>query len=105
MFKRIKQFMLVAVLGVILSVVYSSTAQAEPTASFTMNPSRPVAGSPVTLTDTTSNPDGYELSYKWDKTGYLNYEVQAGSPECLNANCSQLGGRIAHQGRTKSMSW
>ncbi len=90
MFTRIKQGMLVATLGaVLLSVVFVGTAVATPAVSFTVSPSRVVVGGTVTVTDTTSNPDGYTLTYKWAKTGYPNYDVQAGSPECLNANCSQ----------------
>lgn len=90
MFTRITQFMLVAVLGGILSVVlFSGTAIAAPVPSFTVTPERAAVGDPITVTSTTSNPEGLDLTYEWAKAGYPNYDVRVGSPECLNAECSQ----------------
>lgn len=88
MFKR-SNTLAIAVLGVVfLGVAFAGTAQADPQVSFTVSPQRAVVGEPITVTDTTSNPEGHELTYEWAKTGFP-YDVQAGSPECLNAECSQ----------------
>lgn len=81
--------MFVVLVGILLTgFAVPAVAQAEVQASFTVSPQRVVVGEPVTVTSTTSNPDGYELTYKWAKT-WADYDVQAGSPECLNADCSQ----------------
>ena len=84
-----KRFTLIALLGVLLSVAFAGTAQASPEVSFTVNPNRVVVGQPITVVDTTSNPEELELTHEWAKAGFPNYDVRAGSPECLNANCSQ----------------
>ena len=53
----------------ILALLGAATAgaQTQPlVASFEVKPAEPVAGEPVTLLDTTSNPAGAQLEYAWD---------------------------------------
>ena len=89
MFTRLKQFTLVATLGILLSVAFAGTAVATPQGNFAVSSTRIVVGESITVTDTSTGTEGYEVSYEWAKTGYPNFDVRAGSPECLNANCSQ----------------
>lgn len=89
--KRTTQI-LVALVGMLLvSVIgFSGTASAEFYATFTVSPERAAVGETITVTDTTPNPEGLDFTYEWAKTGYpASYDVRAGSPECLNADCSQ----------------
>lgn len=84
---------LVALVGMLLIsfAMFTGMAVATPTPSFTVSPTQPVVGSPVTLTDTTSNPDGYTLSYEWKIEGAgFDRWVKAGDPLCANSVCSQV---------------
>src|SRR5690606_22625615 len=85
------QFLLVAAtLGVLLGV-FTAPAQADPVASFTVSATQVVVGGSVIATDTSSNPEGKELTYEWASgpAGYPS-DARANGPECLNANCSQV---------------
>ena len=103
-----KRFMITLGGVLLLSFAVPVVAQASPQVSFTVSPAHVVVGEPVTVTDTTSNPDGYELAYEWAKTGFPNYDVRAGSPECLNAMCSQARWTYSSPGMyeiTELVSW
>ena len=90
--KRTTQI-LIALVGILLTgFAVPAAAQAEPTVNFTVSQSSMSAPSTVTVTDTTSNPDRYTLTYEWQKnyqSGAPSPDVKAGSPECLNPECSQ----------------
>ncbi len=102
MYTRLTQFTLVATLGMLLSVAFAGMAVAaenvkEPVLSFSISQPSTVVPSTVTVTDTSSNPYSQELTYEWNKNspyfGDINPivepNIRAGSPECLNAQCSQ----------------
>ena len=85
--KRTTQI-LVALVGILLiSFAVPVVAQADPVASFTVSATQIVVGESVVATDTSSNPEGKELTYEWSSGNVI---AKADSPECLNANCSQV---------------
>lgn len=97
---RIKQFMLVATLGVILSVVFVQVAQAsfgEPNFDIAQ-PAEPCeTPCTVTVTDKTvaQSENENEFTYEWDENHQNRHmfdqplSIHTGSPECLNVKCNQ----------------
>ena len=63
-----------------------------PTASFTVNPAKPVSGQSVTLDGSSSTgPVNPIVDYKWDLTGSGNYSVDTGSTPTKTTSFSSAG--------------
>lgn len=97
MFTRLKQFTLVATLGILLSVAFAGTAVAEPVSvhfSMTQSSNPCVAPCTITVTDETPGAADHAWDFHYNSDGWGGHsgflaEVTAGNSACLTPNCSQ----------------